>query len=309
MTCWLVTGGAGFIGSHLVESLVRAGHTVRILDNFSSGHREHLAAVQQKVDIIEGDIRDAALVTRSLQGVDVVAHLAAIASVQLSLQQPLMVWDVNVNGTLTLLEQARQANVRRFVFASSASIYGDQQALPLSENLPPRPLSPYAASKLAGEGLCQAYAYAYQLETVALRAFNVYGPRQDPGSPYSGVITIFLEHIQRGVPPTIYGDGAQTRDFVHVRDVAQAYVAASQSAGGSGAVYNIGTGRETSLNALLALFCDCAQVQLVPTYAAAKPGDIRRSVCNPTQARTALSWQTQVGLREGLLSLLRPEGN
>ncbi|HIQ02466.1 MAG TPA: SDR family NAD(P)-dependent oxidoreductase, partial [Anaerolineales bacterium] len=247
MTLWLVTGGAGFIGSHLVEALVARGERARVLDDFSTGRWENLAAVTGQVEVIEGDVRDRAAAARAVDGVEVVIHLAAIPSVQASVEDPQRVMAVNCTGTLNLLEAARAAGVRRFVFASSAAVYGDQTDLPLREDLPPDPLSPYAASKAAGEALCRAYFASYGLPTVVLRFFNVYGPRQDPRSPYSGVISIFVERMRQGLPPVIYGDGEQTRDFVYVGDVVEAVVRAAEREEAVGEVFNIAGGRQTSV--------------------------------------------------------------
>jgi len=222
----LITGGAGFIGSHLVEALIERGERVRVLDDFSTGRRENLAAVADHIELLEGDVADPEIAERAVAGCDYVLHLAAIASVQASLKAPRHTHRVNVDGTLNVLDAAQRAGVRRVVFASSAAVYGDHTALPLREELPPRPLSPYAASKAVGEAYCCAFHASYSLPTVALRFFNVYGPRQDPASPYSGVISIFAARMARGECPVIYGDGKQTRDFVYVADVVRAMLLA-----------------------------------------------------------------------------------
>ena len=305
MTRWLVTGGAGFIGSHLVEALVASGHPVRVLDNFSTGRWENLAAVRDHIEVVEGDIRDPRAVRQAMGGIEVVAHLAAIVSVERSLQDPPGTVDVNTGGTLNLLEAARQSGVRRFLFASSAAVYGDHSELPLREDLPLRPLSPYAASKVAGEALCQAYRAAYGLPTVTLRFFNVYGPRQDPQSPYSGVISIFVGRMRQGLPPVIYGDGQQTRDFVYVEDVVAALIRAGEQDGADGAVLNVARGEETSVLRLVALLNQALGTHLEPEFAPPRAGEIRRSAGDPRRAQAVLGWQPTVGLMEGLSRLVR----
>ena len=305
MTRWLVTGGAGFIGSHLVEALVARGHPVRVLDNFSTGRWENLAAVRDRIEVVEGDIRDPRAVRQAMDGVEVVAHLAAIVSVERSLQDPQETTEVNTGGTLHLLEAARRAGVQRFLFASSAAIYGDHSQLPLQEELPPHPLSPYAASKVAGEALCQSYRAAYGLSTVVLRFFNIYGPRQDPQSPYSGVISIFVGRMRQGLPPVIYGDGQQTRDFVYVEDVVAALIRAGEQDGADGAVLNVARGEETSVLQLVALLNQALGTRLEPMFAPARAGEVRRSAGDPHRAQAVLGWQPTVGLTEGLSRLVR----
>ncbi len=305
MTRWLVTGGAGFIGSHLVEALVARGHPVRVLDNFSTGRWENLAAVRDRIEVIEGDIRDPWAVRQAMDGVEVVAHLAAIVSVERSLQDPQETAEVNTGGTLNLLEAARQAGVHRFLFASSAAVYGDHSQLPLQEELPPHPLSPYAASKVAGEALCHAYRAAYGLSTVVLRFFNIYGPRQDPHSPYSGVISIFVGRMRQGLPPVIYGDGQQTRDFVYVEDVVAALIRAGEPERMDGAVLNVARGEETSVLQLVALLNQALGTHLEPMFAPARAGEVRRSAGDPRRAQAVLGWRPAVGLTEGLSRLVR----
>ncbi len=304
MTRWLVTGGAGFIGSHLVEALIAQGYQVRVLDNFSTGRWENLASVRDGVEIIEGDIRDLQVVQSAMTSVEVVAHLAAIVSVQASLENPRETIDVNVGGTLNLLEAAHQAGVRRFLFASSAAVYGDHTGPPLQEDLPPRPLSPYAASKVSGEALCQTYQAAYNLPAVVLRFFNVYGPRQDPYSPYSGVISIFVERMRQGLPPVIYGNGSQTRDFVFVGDVVAALLRAGERDGIAGAVLNIARGEETPVIHLVTLLNQVLGTHLEPVFAPSRVGEVHRSAGDPRRAQALLGWQPSVGLAEGLAHLV-----
>jgi UDP-glucose 4-epimerase len=305
MKRWLVTGGAGFIGSHLVEALVARGEQVRVLDNFSTGRWENLSAVQDRIEVIEGDIRDPQILRQAMDGVGVVAHLAAVVSVERSLQNPQETADVNTGGTLNLLEAARQAGVYRFLFASSAAVYGDHSQLPLQEELPPHPLSPYAASKVAGEALCYAYRAAYGLPIVVLRFFNIYGPRQDPQSPYSGVISVFVGRMRQGLPPTVYGDGLQTRDFVYVEDVVAALIRAGGRDGATGAVLNIARGEETSVLHLVALLNQALGTSLEPEFAPARVGEVRRSAGDPRRARAILGWRPTVGLAEGLSRMVR----
>ncbi|MFN3762374.1 MAG: SDR family oxidoreductase [Anaerolineae bacterium] len=304
MARWLVTGGAGFIGSHLVEALVASGEQVRVLDNFSTGRRENLSAVRDRIEVIEADVRDPLAVRQAVDGVEVVAHLAAVVSVERSLENPQETMDVNTEGTLNLLEAARQAGVSRFLFASSAAVYGDHSELPLREDLPLRPLSPYAASKVAGEALCHAYRAAYGLPTVILRFFNIYGPRQDPRSPYSGVISIFVGRMRDGRPPIVYGDGLQTRDFVYVGDVVAALIRAGKQDGAVGAVVNIARGEETSVLRLVTLLNQTLGTALEPEFAPPRAGEIRRSAGDPRRARSILGWQPTVGLAEGLARLI-----
>ncbi len=256
---------------------------------------------------MEGDIRDPLAVRRAVEGAEVVAHLAAVVSVEWSLRNPQETMDVNAQGTLHLLEAARQAGVSRFLFASSAAVYGDHSELPLREDLPLRPLSPYAASKVAGEALCHAYQAAYGLPTVILRFFNIYGPRQDPHSPYSGVISIFVARMRHGLPPIVYGDGLQTRDFVYVGDVVAALIRAGKQDGAAGAVVNIARGEETGVLRLVTLLNQVLGTALEPEFAPPRAGEIRRSAGDPRRARSILGWQPTVGLAEGLSRLIHSE--
>ncbi len=307
MRLYLVTGGAGFIGSHLVEALAERGERVRVLDDFSTGRRENLAAVADHIELLEGDVADPETVERAVAGCDYVLHLAAIASVQASLENPRRTHQVNVNGTLNVLEAARRASVQRVVFASSAAVYGNHTALPLREELPPCPLSPYAATKAAGEAYCSAFHASYGLPTVALRFFNVYGPRQDPANPYSGVISIFAARIARGERPVIYGDGKQTRDFVYVTDVARAALLVCEQEAAVGDVFNVAGGKQTSVLRLAAVLNQVLDTSLTPTFAPARSGEVRFSQADVRRAREALEWEPQVTLQEGLSRLVRAE--
>ncbi len=309
MERYLVTGGAGFIGSHLARALAEAGKQVRVFDDFSSGRMDNLAGVSAdaatNIEIVRGDLRDAEAVRAAAAGVEVIFHEGAIASVPRSVVEPETTLDVNVKGLLHVLEAARQAGVRRVVIASSSAIYGDTPTLPLRESMPPRPLSPYAAHKLMDEHLCAVYARLYGLETVALRYFNVFGPRQDPNSEYAAVIPRFAAKLRAGERPTVYGDGEQTRDFIHISDVVRANLLAASVAGAAGGVFNIGSGERISLNHLLRIAGELFGVEPQPDYQPPRAGDIHDSVADISQAREALGFAPQMPFRAGLADLLR----
>jgi len=297
---YLVTGGAGFIGSHIVEELIRRGERVRVLDNFSTGRRENLAPLLEHVDLIEGDLCDLATVRRAVEGVDCVLHQAALASVQRSVDDPLAAHTANATGTLHLLMAARDAGVKRVVYASSSSVYGDSPVLPKQEDHVPRPKSPYAVSKLAGEYYCQTFAGLYELETVSLRYFNVFGPRQDPTSQYAAVIPLFITAMLRGAAPTVYGDGGQSRDFTYVSNVVRANLLAATAPGVAGRVFNVACGQRCTLLDLIAALDEALGTHVAPVYAAPRPGDVRHSLADVTAAQEALGYRTEVDLREGL---------
>jgi UDP-glucose 4-epimerase len=296
----LVTGGAGFIGGHIVDRLLAEGWEVRVLDDFSSGREENLACALGQIELIKGDIRDEALVARAVEGVEVVFHEAAVPSVPRSVSEPVRTNDVNVNGTLNLLEQARQARVRRVVFAASSSAYGDTPTLPKIETMPATPMSPYALQKYVGEGYCQLYASLYGLETVALRYFNIYGPRQNPDSEYAAVIPRFIRACLRGEPPHIYGDGEQTRDFTFVGDAVQANLLAAEAPRASGHVMNVGGGARTSLNQLLETIRQVTGTKVQAIHEPGRAGDVRDSLAALDLARALIGYVPQVSLREGL---------
>ncbi|MSR83324.1 MAG: SDR family oxidoreductase [Candidatus Latescibacteria bacterium] len=302
MARYLVTGGAGFIGSHLCRRLVAEGHAVRVLDNLSTGKRANLEGVE--VDWAVGDLRDEALLAAALRGVEYVYHHAAIASVAVSVAQPLLEQEVNVVGTLRLLEAARQAGVRRLVFAASAAAYGNNPESPKREGMRPEPASPYGLSKVAGEYYCRIYSEIFGLETVCLRYFNVFGPRQDPASPYSGVISLFVKRLLLGQPPIIQGDGEQSRDFVYVEDVVQANLRASQVDQARGEVYNIGCGCSTTIKELAGLLNQLLGTGLEPEFAPARPGDVRRSLADISRACAGLGYAPAFTLTEGLARTL-----
>jgi nucleoside-diphosphate-sugar epimerase len=305
---FLITGGAGFIGSNLAEALLRRGDFVRVLDNFSTGRRENLASVEQwseagggEFELLEGDMCDVDTCRRAMQGVEFVLHEAAIPSVQRSVLDPVTTNAVNVGGTLNLLEAARQAAVRRFVFASSSSLYGESETLPKVETMPSAPISPYGLQKLACETYCHLYYRLYGLPTVALRYFNVFGPRQDPNSEYSAVIPRFITAVKGGQPPTIYGDGEQSRDFTFVANVIQANqlacVAGTEALGGA---YNIGCGERITLNALIKAIGEIMQREIKPDHAEPRDGDIRHSLAAIDAAAQRLGFRPEVALSEGL---------
>ncbi|RME88885.1 MAG: SDR family oxidoreductase [Anaerolineae bacterium] len=304
MARYLVTGGAGFIGSHIVAALLKDGGEVRVLDNFSTGRRENLDGLGDGLEILEGDLRDPDAVTAAVRDVDVVFHEAAFVSVPASLDDPQTCLEVNVTGTANLLEAARRAGVRRLVLASSAAVYGDSEDLPLSEETPPRPLSPYAASKLVDEIYAALYTHAFDLEVVALRYFNVFGPRQSPETEYAAAVPIFIHRLLRGEPVTIFGDGGQTRDLIYVADVVRANLLAAEHPQAPGHVFNICTGRETRLldlvDVLMRLFPGAPQ----PRFTAPRPGDIYRSVGDPTRAAQVLGFRARTSLEEGLKETL-----
>jgi UDP-glucose 4-epimerase len=299
-TVYLVTGGAGFIGSHIVEELVQQGERVRVVDNLSTGKRENLQHLMEEIEFIEGDLRDIDTAARVVQGVQRVLHQAAIPSVHRSIQDPKGSTENNLNGTLHLLMAARDAGVKRVVYASSSSIYGDSPSLPKVEDALPQPLSPYAASKLAGEYYCRVFHQVYGLETVSLRYFNVFGPRQDPHSQYAAVIPRFITLALARKPLVVYGDGEQSRDFAFVANIVQANLLASEATGVAGEQINVGGGEQISLNQLieeLKVFFDAG---LQVEYAAPRPGDVRHSLASIEKAQRLLGYASSVSFSEGL---------
>lgn len=305
MTRYLVTGGAGFIGSHMVEALLRRGKEVRILDNFSTGKRHHLSAVRNDVEVREGDVRDPAHCREAVKDVDAVIHLAALHEVALSVENPVDTHDVNVTGTFNVLWAARNAGVKRVVFSSSSAVYGESPINPRSETMTPCPTSsPYAVSKLAGEYYCRLFAHLYKLEAVALRYFNVYGPRQDAASPYAAVIPKFVDALRSNTRPTIYGDGEQSRDFLHIADCAAATLAASEMPGISGEVINIGTGRRTTINELCSTLQALLGTNLPPRYEPVRAGDVAHDLADIDLASRVLLYKPAIDLRQGLGTLL-----
>jgi len=298
-TC-LVTGGAGFIGSHLSETLAARGHKVRILDDFSSGREENLAGFAGQVQVIRGDIREPNTVRQAIQGTDWVFHLAAAASVPRSIDDPEGIHQINVTGTLNVLVAARDAGVKRLVYAASSSAYGDSPVSPKHEDLPTDTRSPYAASKVAGEDYCRAFHRVYGLETVCLRYFNVFGPRQDPDSPYAAVVPLFVRALLDGRSPVIFGDGRQTRDFTYVANVVEANLLAAEAADAPGCIINAACGDEYSINDLLEKIGRLLQLVPNPTLVPPRPGDVRHSRADIGKARRLLGFEPTVSFQEGL---------
>jgi UDP-glucose 4-epimerase len=301
----LVSGGAGFIGSHLVEALVAQGSKVTVLDNLSSGKITNLQSVKKQIHFLKGDVRDRALLQTATEGCDVIFHLAAIVSVQQSIDDPVESAMVNEIGSLNLLEAARTRNVKRVVFSSSCAIYGDDPQLPKTETLRPKPASPYAAQKRAVEQYMRVYFELYGLETICLRYFNVYGPRQDPSSPYSGVISIFMTKAIESVSPTIYGDGNQSRDFIFVQDVVKANLLAATSDQAGGQIFNIGTGKQARINQLWDMICALTGTRVSATFQPARPGDIYASVANTNHAKTLIGFAHDHAFEDGLALTLK----
>lgn len=300
MSVYLVTGGAGFIGSHIAEALMSEGHEVRILDDLSTGNRRNLGAFEDRITLMVGDIRDPDTVARAMQGAEYVIHQAALASVPRSIDDPSTTNAVNVQGTLNLLEAARDQSVKCFVYASSSSIYGDQETLPKLEEMIPEPKSPYAVSKLAGEHYCRAYSEIHGLPTVSLRYFNVFGPRQDPNSQYAAVIPIFVTSLLRGRPPTVFGDGEQSRDFTYVENVVAANLLACKSGTTTGRVYNVACGERFTLNTVYERLENIAGTKIKPVYADPRVGDVRHSQASIEAIKGELGYAPTVGLDEGL---------
>src|SRR6266850_4717836 len=297
----LVTGGAGFIGSHIAAALVSGGARVRVIDDLSTGHRENVAEVGGDIDFIRASLTDQQALTRALEDVELVFHEAAIPSVPRSVKKPTETHEASVNATFSLLLAARDQKVRRLVYAASSSAYGDQPELPKREDMRPDPLSPYAVAKLVGEYYCQAFTRVYGLETVALRYFNVFGPRQDPSSQYSGVISRFIDSLIGGRQPVIFGDGEQSRDFTYIENVVQANLRAAETQKGVGQVINIGNGERTTLNELLRELKELTgKPDAVAEYREPRAGDVKHSLADITRARDLLGFQPQVDLQTGL---------
>ncbi|MDJ0869026.1 MAG: SDR family oxidoreductase [Myxococcota bacterium] len=296
----LVTGGAGFIGSHLVDRLLADGWQVRVIDDFSSGREQNLELAGDRIELVRADFTEPEVADAAVDGVEVVFHQGAVPSVPRSVAEPLRTNRANVDGTLQLLESARRAGVRRLVYAASSSAYGDTEVLPKIETMPAQPRSPYALQKYAGEVYCRLYCELYGLETVALRYFNVFGPRQNPKSQYAAVIPLFATACLRGEAPTIHGDGEQTRDFTFVADAVEANVLAADAPKAAGHVMNVAQGRQTSLNQLLARIQEIAGSAVEPVRGPARPGDVRDSLADLARARELLGYEPRTSLDEGL---------
>lgn len=297
----LVTGGAGFIGSNIADALIGQGAKVIIIDNLSTGSHENLAEINADFDFVQADLNDDDKLKKAIDGVDVVFHQAALPSVPRSVDDPIETHNACVNGTLNLLVKAKEAGVRRLIYAASSSAYGDQETLPKVETMRPEPLSPYAAAKLTGEHYCSVFNSVYGLETFSLRYFNVFGPRQDPSSAYSGVISRFIDALMRGTTPVIYGDGEQTRDFTFVENVVQANLNAAETTKGIGEVMNVANGERVSLNELLATIKGITgKDDVTAEYRAARKGDVLHSQADNSRAVECLGYKKLVGLEEGL---------
>lgn len=305
MRTFLVTGGGGFIGSHITTALVERGDRVRVFDNFSTGHRSNLAHLEKhasagRLEVVEGDLCNPAAVEKAVAGVDGIFHQAALASVPRSVEAPLDTNAACVTGTVTLLDAARKTGVRRVVYAGSSSAYGDQPTSSKRESDLPNPLSPYAAAKLAAEYYCRAFYATYGLETVVIRYFNVFGPRQDPKSPYSAVIPLFITAMLSGESPTVYGDGSQSRDFTYVGNVVHANLLAMDAANVAGQVFNAANGRSTTLVSLIEQLNERLGTTIKPNFAPSRVGDVKESLADISRARTLLGYEPQVDFETGL---------
>ncbi|TET32450.1 MAG: SDR family oxidoreductase [Planctomycetota bacterium] len=300
MTSYLITGGAGFIGSNLVEELCRRREAVRVLDNFITGRRENLSGLENKIELIEGDLRDFDTVRKAASGVDFILHQGALPSVPFSVDDPVTTNEINVGGTLNVLIAAREAEVKRVVIASSSAVYGDTPALPKEEGMATRPLSPYAVSKLTAEQYGCAFHGVYGLETVALRYFNVFGPRQDPASRYAAVIPIFIKAFLKNESPTIFGDGEQSRDFAYVDNVVAANLLATTAPDAAGGVYNIGSGERRTLNELVEHLKKIIDTDSEAINAPPRPGDIMHSWADISLAKEKLGFEPLTGFVDGL---------
>ena len=297
----LVTGGAGFIGSNLVRALLRRGDDVRVLDNFSTGSRRNLAGLEHDVEIVEGELRSYERVHNAVRGTEIVYHLGALGSVPRSVQDPLTSSAVNVEGTLNVQLAARDEGVRRVIYASSSSIYGNQSELPLRESMAPDPISPYGVAKLAAERYCVSFSRVYEsFETVVLRYFNVFGPRQDPTSQYAAVVPLFITAIAAGRPVTIFDDGEQSRDFTYIDNVVAANLLAADAEGASGRIFNISGGAPTTVNALAEAVGRLLGKPIERRYLPPRPGDLRNSWADVSEARRLLGFEPQIELEEGL---------
>jgi len=300
MSRYLVTGGAGFIGSHICEELLRRGHAVAVLDNFATGRRENLRGMERDLTLVEGDLRDLVTVREAMRGADYVLHQGALPSVPRSIADPITSHQVNTEGTLNVLVAARDAEIKRVVFASSSSVYGDTPVLPKREDMTPAPKSPYAVSKLTAEHYCRVFHEIYGLETVSLRYFNVFGPRQDPASQYAAVIAKFTRAMLDGRELTIYGDGEQTRDFTYVANVVEANLRAATAPGAAGKVFNIACGKRISLNQIAAHLAEMVGSEAAIRYDPPRAGDVRDSLADIGRAQAVLGYQPQIDVEQGL---------
>lgn len=307
----MVTGGAGFIGSHIVEALIKKGYRVRVLDNFSTGKKENIDDAIKKcnpknsIEIIKGDLRDKNSVNKAVRGIDYIFHLGALTSVARSVEDASTTSEVNILGTLNILNSAKENGVKRIIYASSSSAYGDSPKLPKREDMESNPISPYAVSKLAGEDYCKVFTRIHGLETVILRYFNVFGPRQDPDSEYAAVIPRFIKKIIQNTRPVIYGDGKQTRDFTNVNNVVEANLKAMKKKGIAGEVFNIACGERISLNQLAKEIGKIIKKEVKPVYTEARKGDIRDSLADISKAERLLGYKPKIGFQKGLEATVR----
>ena len=300
MPNYLVTGGAGFIGSNIVEALVNQGGSVRVLDNCATGKLSNLEGIINRIEFIHGDVRNLSVVREAVRDIDYVLHQAALPSVARSVDNPIATNEVNVTGTLNVLVAARDAKVERVVYASSSSVYGNSPVLPKREEMPANPISPYAISKYAGEQYCKVFYTLYGLETIALRYFNVFGPRQSPSSQYAAAIPIFIKAFLEGKPPTIFGDGEQSRDFTFVENVVSANLLACHAEGAAGEMFNIACGKRTTVNDLARAIKNLLGSSVEPVYSKARKGDVRHSLADITKARRILGYEPKVDFEAGL---------
>ncbi|UCH51410.1 MAG: SDR family oxidoreductase [Chloroflexota bacterium] len=300
MSNYLITGGAGFIGSNLVKKLTKRGYDVRVLDNFSTGRRANLWEITSDIELIEGDLRSYHLVEQAVDGIDYILHQGALPSVPRSVRDPVTSSEVNITGTLNLLDAAVAAGVKRVVYASSSSVYGDNPTLPKAEEMIPSPLSPYAVTKLTGEYFCRVFNRIYGLETISLRYFNVFGPNQDPNSEYAAVIPKFIRSIQHGEQPIIYGDGTQSRDFTFVDNVIEANMLACKQENVSGEVINIACGERYTLLDLVAALNDIMGTSIEPRFVKPRPGEVKHSLASIEKARSLMGYESKVDFIEGL---------
>ena len=297
---FLVTGGAGFIGSNIVEDLLKRGHTVRVLDNFATGKRENLKELEKDIELLEGDIRSYHIVRQAVKDIEIILHQAALPSVPRSINDPITTNEVNVMGTLNILDAAKDEGVKRIVYASSSSVYGDNPELPKREDMLPNPLSPYAVSKLAGEKYCQVFGKLYGIETVILRYFNVFGPRQDPNSQYSAVIPKFIKAMKEDKQPVVYGDGTQSRDFTYVSNVVEGNILAATKNIQTGLVMNCATHGQVTLNELVQHLNNILGKNIKPVYAKPRPGEIKHSFANIDLIKDKLNYTPEVVFADGM---------
>ena len=297
---YLVTGGAGFIGSNIVEGLLKNRESVRIIDNLSTGNIHNLDNFRSEIEFIEGDIRDLSMIQKAMNNIEIVFHQAALPSVPRSIENPVASNDSNISGTLNVLLAARDNKVKRVIYAGSSSAYGDTPTLPKQEDMTPHPLSPYALTKLTGEYYCKIFSSVYGLETLTIRYFNVFGPRQNPASQYAAVIPKFIESLLKDQPPTIYGDGEQSRDFTYIENVVSANILASKAKKTSGEIVNVATSTRTTINQLFYTLKDLLEKDINPIYGEAQKGDVKHSLADITRARKILGYKPVVNLEAGL---------